>query len=80
MAVKSIEVSEDFYTDIKMTADKHNKSVAEELEYLVSLGRQKAIDDFYMKEIELGLEECNNGQVVSHEEVMKLLYSKYSRN
>ena len=69
MSVKSIEVSEDFYTDIKIKAERDNKSVSEELEYLVKVGREQAFKEYCVRQITIGEEQYERGEYITQEEL-----------
>ncbi len=66
---KFIEVSEDFYTNIKVKAERDNKSVTEELEYLVKIGREQAFKEYCVRQIITGEKQYERGEYVTQEEV-----------
>lgn len=76
---KSIRMPEEFVKEVKEVADKEYRTVPQQIMYWAELGRQNELRKWQLQEMEEGLEQIKEGNVVSHEEVQNRIKQTLSQ-
>ena len=69
MSFKSVELREEFYSEIEQLAQRDNKTIAEELEYLARVGREQAFREYCIEQIKIGEEQISKGKHIDYNEL-----------
>jgi len=70
---------EEFVKEVKEVAEREYRTVPQQIMYWAELGRQNELRKWQLQEMEEGLEQIKEGNVVSHEEVQNRIKQTLSQ-
>ncbi|MDR2007389.1 MAG: hypothetical protein LBQ34_00240 [Alphaproteobacteria bacterium] len=73
MSFQSVRLPKELLDEIKIQADKDFRTVPQQIQYWIELGKQQEFRKWQLQKMMEGVEDAQNGRVRSHKEVMALL-------